>query len=86
MKDQADLEDDRDPASHVATSRQTYQRIAPVYDLLDLAFERYRYRALRPRLFEGLSGVLLDAGIGQYFLLPGGQPGRRHRSQSRHAR
>jgi ubiquinone/menaquinone biosynthesis C-methylase UbiE len=64
MTDQADLEDDRDPASHVATSRRTYQRIAPVYDLLDLAFERYRYRALRPRLFQELSGVLLDAGIG----------------------
>ena len=45
-------------------SRRTYQRIAPVYDLLDLAFEHRRYRALRPRLFEGLSGVLLDAGIG----------------------
>ena len=44
--------------------RRTYQRIAPVYDLLDLAFERRRYQALRPRLFEGLSGVLLDAGIG----------------------
>ncbi len=41
-----------------------YQRIAPVYDLLDLPFERRRYRAVRPLLFRGLAGRLLDAGIG----------------------
>jgi len=41
-----------------------YERIAPLYDLLDLPFERSRYRALRPLLFRGLSGRLLDAGIG----------------------
>ena len=43
---------------------ERYQRIAPVYDLLDLPFERRRYRALRPLLFQGLAGRLLDAGIG----------------------
>jgi ubiquinone/menaquinone biosynthesis C-methylase UbiE len=41
-----------------------YERIAPLYDLLDLPFERGRYRKLRPLLFEGLSGRILDAGIG----------------------
>jgi ubiquinone/menaquinone biosynthesis C-methylase UbiE len=41
-----------------------YQRIAPLYDLLDLPFERRRYRALRPLLFHDLGGRLLDAGIG----------------------
>jgi len=41
-----------------------YQRIARYYDLLDLPFERRRYRALRPLLFQGLGGRLLDAGIG----------------------
>lgn len=41
-----------------------YRRIAPFYDLLDLPFERRRYRALRPLLFCGLSGRLLDAGVG----------------------
>ena len=46
--------------SHV----ERYQRIAPLYDLLDLPFERWRYRALRPLLFRGLKGHLLDAGIG----------------------
>jgi ubiquinone/menaquinone biosynthesis C-methylase UbiE len=46
--------------SHV----ERYQRIAPFYDLLDLPFERWRYRALRPLLFRGLQGHLLDAGIG----------------------
>jgi ubiquinone/menaquinone biosynthesis C-methylase UbiE len=41
-----------------------YQRIAPLYDLLDSPFERGRYSTLRPLLFEGLTGQLLDAGIG----------------------
>lgn len=41
-----------------------YQRIAPFYDLLDFPFEQWRYRVLRPLLFQGLSGQLLDAGIG----------------------
>jgi ubiquinone/menaquinone biosynthesis C-methylase UbiE len=41
-----------------------YQRIAPLYDLLDLPFERKRYQSLRPLIFENLSGQLLDAGIG----------------------
>lgn len=41
-----------------------YQRIAPLYDLLDLPFEYGRYRHIRPQLFEGLSGRILDAGVG----------------------
>src|SRR5215468_9014908 len=41
-----------------------YQRIAPFYDLLDLPFEYGRYRRIRPLLFEGLDGRLLDAGVG----------------------
>jgi ubiquinone/menaquinone biosynthesis C-methylase UbiE len=41
-----------------------YERIALFYDLLDLPFERRRYRALRPLLFQGLTGRLLDAGVG----------------------
>ncbi len=44
--------------------RARYQRVAPLYDLLDLPFEYGRYRALRPELFEGLSGTILDAGVG----------------------
>lgn len=48
----------------MTSNLQRYQRIAPVYDLLDLAFERRRYRALRPLLFRDLAGRLLDAGIG----------------------
>jgi ubiquinone/menaquinone biosynthesis C-methylase UbiE len=34
------------------------------YDLLDLPFEYGRYRRLRPLLFQGLSGRILDAGVG----------------------
>jgi len=41
-----------------------YQRIAPFYDALDLPFEYGRYRKIRPQLFAGLSGVILDAGVG----------------------
>jgi len=41
-----------------------YERIAPFYDLLDLPFERKRYQALRPLMFQNLGGELLDAGIG----------------------
>ena len=41
-----------------------YERIAPYYDLIDLPFEWRRYRALRPLLFRGLSGRLLEAGVG----------------------
>ena len=43
---------------------ERYQRIAPVYDLLDLPFEYRRYRRIRRLLFHGLSGRLLDAGVG----------------------
>lgn len=48
----------------MTSNRGRYQRIAPFYDLLDEPFERGRYRALRPLLFRGLSGRLLDAGVG----------------------
>jgi ubiquinone/menaquinone biosynthesis C-methylase UbiE len=41
-----------------------YQRIAWAYDLLDLPFEYRRYRKIRPQLFRGLSGRILDAGVG----------------------
>ena len=40
------------------------QRIAPFYDLLDLPFEYSRYRRIRPLLFDGLAGRILDAGVG----------------------
>jgi ubiquinone/menaquinone biosynthesis C-methylase UbiE len=48
----------------VTTTVKKYQRIAPFYDLLDLPFERGRYRSIRPLLFRGITGRLLDAGIG----------------------
>jgi len=41
-----------------------YQRIAWAYDFLDLPFEYARYRKIRPQLFCGLSGRILDAGVG----------------------
>jgi ubiquinone/menaquinone biosynthesis C-methylase UbiE len=53
----------------------TYQRIAPLYDLLDLPFEYGRYRAIRPLLFAGLSGRVLDAGVGTGRNMPFYPPG-----------
>ncbi len=44
--------------------RHRYDRLAPFYDLLDLPFEYGRYRTMRPQLFAGLSGTILDAGVG----------------------
>ncbi len=41
-----------------------YDRIARLYDILDLPFEHGRYKPLRRQLFEGLSGRILDAGVG----------------------
>jgi ubiquinone/menaquinone biosynthesis C-methylase UbiE len=41
-----------------------YERIAPFYYLLDLPFERSRYRTLRPLMLQNLGGHLLDAGVG----------------------
>jgi SAM-dependent methyltransferase len=46
-----------------SNSRQ-YRRIATFYDVLELPFEYGRYRRLRRLAFNGLSGRILDAGIG----------------------
>jgi ubiquinone/menaquinone biosynthesis C-methylase UbiE len=44
--------------------QKTYDRIARFYDFLDLPFESGRYRPLRRKLFDGVEGTLLDAGVG----------------------
>src|SRR5215208_6601814 len=41
-----------------------YQRIARLYDFVDFPFEFGRYRRIRPLMFAGLSGRILDAGVG----------------------
>lgn len=51
-------------AQNNAPSFRTYERIAPFYDLIDLPFEYGCYRSIRPLLFTGLGGRLLDAGVG----------------------
>src|SRR6185437_1095343 len=48
----------------VSPNLERYERIAPIYDLLDLPFEYSRYRKIRPMLFQGLKGRVLDAGVG----------------------
>jgi len=41
-----------------------YRKISRLYDILDLPFEHFRYKPLRTKVFEGLEGKLLDAGVG----------------------
>ena len=41
-----------------------YRAIARLYDILDLPFEYVRYRPLRPKIWIGLTGRILDAGVG----------------------
>ena len=48
----------------MSSNFERYQRIARVYDLLDLPFEHVRYRKIRPMIFAGLSGRILEAGVG----------------------
>lgn len=48
----------------MAERRHLYQRIAPVYDILDFFGEAMNQRRVRPQLFAGLRGRLLDAGVG----------------------
>ena len=48
----------------VMSKRRIYNRVARLYDLLDLPFEKRRYQPIRPELFAGTSGTILDAGVG----------------------
>jgi ubiquinone/menaquinone biosynthesis C-methylase UbiE len=48
----------------MTSTLERHQHIAPLYDLLHLPFEYRRYRRIRPLLFDGLSGRILDAGVG----------------------
>lgn len=46
------------------SKQKTYDRIARLYDILDLPFEHIRYKPVRQILFDGFDGNLLDAGVG----------------------
>lgn len=43
---------------------RTYDRIAPLYDVMDGPYELLWKRRLRTEVFHGLSGAILDAGAG----------------------
>ncbi len=45
-------------------TRRKYERISWLYDFLDLPFEYSRYRRGRAVIFQGITGRLLDAGVG----------------------
>jgi hypothetical protein len=53
-----------------------YERIAAFYDLLDLPFERRRYRALRPLLFQFLRIAGSASGARAVRVAAGRQAGR----------
>ena len=59
----------------MVTTLERYERISAFYDLLDLPFEHRRYQRLRPILFEGLSGRILDSGVGTGRNIPFYPPG-----------
>lgn len=65
---------DRGPARAVEVASR-YRRIAPAYDLFDLPFEYLRYRPLRRMMFAGLTGNILDAGVGTGRNMPFYPPG-----------
>ena len=48
----------------IMSKQHTYNRIAGLYDLLDLPFEHFRYKPLRKHIFSDLRGEVLDAGVG----------------------
>ena len=56
-------------------ARGVYRRIAPFYDFLDGSFERKRYAPIRGELFAGLTGRILDAGVGTGRNIPYYPPG-----------
>ena len=51
-------------------SQATYERIAPLYDLASTLWEASWKKTVRPLVFEGLSGRILDAGIGTGLSIP----------------
>lgn len=55
-----------------------YDRIAPFYDLLDAPHEFGWRRRLRRQVFQGLSGRILDAGVGTGANLPFYPPAEMH--------
>lgn len=46
--------------------KRTYSWTGPLYDVLDFPWEYFRYRKLRPEIWEQVRGVkrILDAGVG----------------------
>ncbi len=44
--------------------KKKYRRASFYYDILDWPFERFRYKAIRPIVWKGLKGRILDLGAG----------------------
>ncbi len=51
---------------HSTRLKEIYDRVAPLYDVLEFPFEKWRYRAIRPEVFAPVAGArrLLDCAIG----------------------
>jgi phosphatidylethanolamine/phosphatidyl-N-methylethanolamine N-methyltransferase len=62
-------------ASGLRQTARTYDRIAPVYDLLDGIYEHSWKRRLRAELFSHARGRILDVGVGTGCNIPFYPPG-----------
>ncbi len=58
------------PADHLRETARTYDRIAPLYDLLDGIYEHSWKRRLRETLFAHAHGRILDVGVGTRCNIP----------------
>lgn len=58
------MRDDVWPDHSAVRCARTYDRVAPVYDLLDGPYEHLWKRRLRAQMFAGAHGRILDAAIG----------------------
>jgi ubiquinone/menaquinone biosynthesis C-methylase UbiE len=60
----ADLLETREGHAACVRTVKTYDRIAPIYDLLDAVYEHSWKRNLRRRVFEHAGESILDVGVG----------------------
>ncbi|MEO1019331.1 MAG: class I SAM-dependent methyltransferase, partial [Pseudomonadota bacterium] len=59
-----DTDIQKDDEANLREVQSTYNRIAPLYDLLDAVYERSWKSKLRAELFARAGGKLLDVGVG----------------------
>jgi demethylmenaquinone methyltransferase/2-methoxy-6-polyprenyl-1,4-benzoquinol methylase len=51
------------------SSASKYNRISPIYELIDLPLELLFFRRWKKEALSGLSGKVLEVGVGTYCVL-----------------